>query len=195
MKLQHTLVFIRHGETDWNAEQRLQGQQDIPLNARGQRQARRNGEALLEAVPESAGFEFVTSPLIRARETMEIVRAAMGLPVEGYRIDQGLKEITFGSWEGFTLAELSKENAVAVATREADKWGYQPPRGESYAMLSERVRRWLESIDRDTVAVSHGAISRVVRGLIEGLSAAEIPLLDVPQDRVLVVRADTSRWH
>jgi probable phosphoglycerate mutase len=195
MKLRHTLVFIRHGETDWNVEHRLQGQQDIPLNDRGRLQARRNGETLLRAVPDVARFEFVTSPLVRARETMEILRAAMGLSAGGYRIDPGLKEITFGEWEGFTLAELSAKDAGAVVARESDKWGYQPPRGESYAMLSVRIRHWLESVERDTVAVSHGAVSRVIRGLLEGLRSEEIPLLDAPQDRFLVVRPDRAEWH
>jgi probable phosphoglycerate mutase len=195
MKLRHTLVFIRHGETDWNVEHRLQGQQDIPLNDQGRAQARRNGATLLASVPGVARFEFVTSPLIRARETMEILRKAMGLPVVDYRVDHGLKEITFGEWEGFTLAELSAKDAAAVVARESDKWGYQPPRGESYEMLSVRVRRWLESVERDTVAVSHGAVSRVIRGLIEGLSSEEIPLLDAPQDRFLVVHPDGATWH
>ena len=188
-------MFIRHGETDWNVEHRLQGQQDIPLNERGRAQARRNGETLSRALPEAAGFDFVTSPLMRARETMEIMREGMGLPRTGYRVDGGLTEITFGEWEGFTLAELSKEDAAAVVSREADKWGYEPPRGESYAMLSLRVRRWLESVDRDTVAVSHGAVSRVIRGLIGGLPTGEIPLLDAPQDRLLVVSGEGTSWH
>lgn len=195
MKLRHKLVFIRHGETDWNVEHRLQGQQDIPLNDRGRAQARRNGAALLEAVPGVAGFDFVTSPLGRARETMELLREAMGLPAPGYRIDHGLKEITFGEWEGFTLAELGLKDAAAVVAREGDKWGYQPPRGESYAMLALRIRRWLDTIDRDTVAVSHGAVSRVIRGFIEGLSSQEIPLLDAPQDRFLVVHCEGADWH
>ncbi len=195
MKLAHTLVFVRHGETDWNVQHRLQGQQDIPLNARGRIQARRNGEALLRALPDSRGFDFVTSPLQRARDSMELLRTGLGLAAAGYRVDPALREITFGEWEGFTLAELSEKDAVAVVSREADKWGYQPPRGESYAMLSERIARWLVSVDRDTVAVSHGAVSRVVRGLLGDIPSEEVPLLDAPQDKVLIFGAGTARWH
>lgn len=194
MRLAHTLIFVRHGETDWNAEHRLQGQQDVPINPRGRLQARRNGEVLGQALPEARGFDFVASPLIRARDTMEILREGMGLPSSGYRIDDGLREITFGEWEGFTLAELGERDADAVAAREADKWGYQPPRGESYAMLSERIGRWLGSVDRDTVAVSHGAVGRVVRGLLEDIPTEEIPILDAPQDQVLVVRGGSLQW-
>ncbi len=99
------LVFIRHGETDWNVEGRLQGRRDIPLNDTGRWQARRNGTAIMAAMPEAGGFDFVASPLSRSRETMEILRAAMGLPPQGYATDDRLKELTFGAWEGFTGEE------------------------------------------------------------------------------------------
>src|ERR1700730_17081630 len=92
------LVFIRHGETDWNAEGRLQGQRDIPLNDTGRAQARRNGTAIKAAMPEAVGFDFVASPLSRSRETMEIVRTAMGLAPESYATDDRLKELTVGAW-------------------------------------------------------------------------------------------------
>ena len=100
------IIFIRHGETDWNAEGRFQGQKDIPLNARGRAQARRNGETLIAAIPDVVEFDFVASPLYRTRETMEIARGAMGLDPAGYRTDPILKEITFGHWEGYTAPEL-----------------------------------------------------------------------------------------
>ena len=78
-----TLYFVRHGETDWNAERRYQGQTDIPLNDRGRAQSRRNGEALRAFLPHIAGADFVASPLGRARETMEILRDTLGLDPSG----------------------------------------------------------------------------------------------------------------
>ncbi|HEV7284349.1 MAG TPA: histidine phosphatase family protein, partial [Kaistia sp.] len=138
-----TLIFIRHGETDWNAEGRFQGQRDIPLNAHGRNQAQRNGRALAEQMPEAAGFDFVASPLERTRQTMEIARSAMGLDPSGYRLDPILKEITFGRWEGYTAPELMQRWPDLVAERDVDKWGFQPPQGESYAMLSVRIGTWL----------------------------------------------------
>ena len=74
-----TIYFIRHGETEWNAEARYQGQADIPMNARGRAQANRNGESLRPLLPAIATADYVASPLPRARETMEIVRGVMGL--------------------------------------------------------------------------------------------------------------------
>ncbi|BCP52530.1 phosphoglycerate mutase [Kaistia sp. 32K] len=180
------LVFIRHGETDWNAEGRFQGQRDIPLNARGRIQAQRNGRVLLERMPEAAGFDFVASPLERTRQTMEIARGAMGLDPSAYRLDPILKEITFGDWEGFTAPELEARWPEQVVAREGDKWGFVPPAGESYEMLSVRIGQWLESLDTDTVVVSHGGVCRVLRGLLLGLDKDTTPNLDVPQDRIFV---------
>lgn len=188
-----TFILIRHGETDWNVERRLQGQQDIPLNDNGRSQARRNGRAL-RSIPGIADFDFVASPLGRAVETMRLLRAELELEPDGFRTDPGLIEITFGGWEGFTLAELAVEQAENVRRRQADKWGYVPPGGENYEMLAKRVRSWLAAVDKDTVAVSHGAVARVVQGLLLQVPNAEIPQLPAPQDEVLVYRAGEARW-
>src|SRR4051794_1581913 len=106
MPIAPTIVFVRHGETDWNVAERLQGQRDIPLNDRGRAQTKRNGLAVAAAIPDIASYDFVSSPLIRSRETMEIARAAMGLDPADYSLDDRLREIAFGEWEGFTTAEL-----------------------------------------------------------------------------------------
>ena len=188
-----TLVLIRHGETDWNVERRLQGQQDIPLNENGREQAQRNGRAL-SGIAGVGAFDFVASPLGRAVETMRIMRAELGLDPEGFRTDPGLIEITFGDWEGFTLAELAVDEAESVRRRQADKWGYVPPRGESYEMLARRTRDWLAGVTRDTVAVSHGAVARVVQGFLFGLPDTEVPQLPSPQDKVLVYRDGKGEW-
>src|SRR5690242_255965 len=108
MKQVPTLVFVRHGETDWNVEGRLQGQRDIPLNANGRTQAKRNGEVIRDRMPEAATFDFISSPLSRTRETMEILRAAMGLFPATYEIDARLLEITFGELEGFTYRDIEE---------------------------------------------------------------------------------------
>ena len=194
LELAHRLYFVRHGETDWNRDSRLQGQQDIPLNDHGRGQARRNGVVLREHVDDVARFDFVASPLSRTRETMEIMRAAMGLDPSDYRLDDRLKEITFGEWEGVTPAELKAANPAGHAARRADKWGFAPPGGESYATLSERVRAWAESLSRDSVIVSHGGVSRVLRGMLLPIPTSEIPRLETPQDRVYAWRGGAGGW-
>ncbi|WP_421724600.1 histidine phosphatase family protein [Bauldia sp.] len=189
-----TLVFVRHGETDWNAEDRLQGQKDIPLNDRGRAQARRNGETLLAQFPDIAGYDFVSSPLSRTRETMEIVRVALGLDPASYRLDERLLEITFGDWEGFTIEELRATNPDSIAAREADKWMFRPPRGESYHLLAGRVGGWLGELERPTVAIAHGGVGRVVRHRLLGLGQRESAAMNCPQDRVLHLKDGQEAW-
>ena len=130
------VFYIRHGETDWNVTGRLQGRHDVPLNARGRAQAMHCGEILRELFARDgrnvAELDFVSSPLGRARTTMELARAPLGLPADGYRIEPQLAEIAFGEWEGFTIAQLHSRDPQRIAAREQDKWHFVPPGGESY---------------------------------------------------------------
>lgn len=189
------IYFVRHGETDWNAAARLQGQTDIPLNALGRRQAARNGMKLSELVPDLDAVDFVASPLARARETMEIVRSELGLPRPGFATDDRLKEVHYGTWEGRLWSELPGLDPDGFAAREADAFGWRPRGGESYADLAKRVAGWLPSLERDTVVVSHGGTSRALRGLLYRLPFADVPHLRVPQDKVLLLTAGDHAWY
>jgi len=104
------LYYIRHGETYWNREGRLQGRRDIPINANGRAQARRCGDVLRDlftrGAADPAQLDFVASPLGRARETMQLVRTTLDLDSQSYRVDARLTEVSFGAWEGFTTEEL-----------------------------------------------------------------------------------------
>ncbi len=172
----HRILFVRHGETDYNFAYRLQGQRDIALNALGREQASAIGAKLATLLPgelarlEATG-EFYASPLERTRETMELMRAAMGLPPSRYRLEPLLKELSFGAWEGLTWPEVdARDPAGARARCELDKWNFAPPGGESYAMLGERLRSWLAARKADCFVVSHGGVARVLMALIGGAS-------------------------
>jgi broad specificity phosphatase PhoE len=185
------LYYIRHGETDWNAEARLQGQREIPINAKGREQARHCGGILRDLFArdalDPAQFDFVASPLGRTRETMQIVRGELGLDPADYRMDDRLTEISFGKWEGFTLDELRRLSPAAVDEREADKWGFTPPEAESYRTMSLRVIAWYRDLARDSVVVAHGG---VLRGLLVQLglsSSVEAPFLDITQGVVFAI--------
>lgn len=160
------IYYIRHGLTDWNLEQRLQGRHDVPLNAAGCAQAACCAEILQELFrrdhrrPESV--DYVSSPLVRARKTMEIVRATLGLEPVGYTVEGQLAEIAFGEWEGLTYSEVVARDKHVIAERESDKWGFMPAGGESYAQVAVRIRRWYESLDRDTVVAAHGGTARAL---------------------------------
>jgi probable phosphoglycerate mutase len=190
-----SLYFVRHGETDWNRAQRYQGRRDIPLNDTGRSQARRNGRVLAEALGAAAGsLDYVASPLLRARETMELVRTELALPAAGYRTDDRLSEIHYGHWEGQLWSELPRTDPEGYAARQADPWSWQPTGGESYRMLSQRVALWLADMHRDAVVVAHGGVSRALRGLVLRLEGADVTRLPVPQDKVLLVQDGSIRW-
>jgi probable phosphoglycerate mutase len=174
------VYFIRHGQTAWNAAGRFQGTQDIPLNDLGRKQAANAGEVLAELLVRDghavSSFAFVSSPLARARHTMDLVRGRLALPQDGYAIDDRLREIGYGHWEGSTLAEMQASHPEVFAQREIDKWGVPPPGGESYATVTLRMRDWLESLLADTVAVAHGGTMRalmVATGIATPAEASE----------------------
>jgi broad specificity phosphatase PhoE len=179
------LYFVRHGETDWNAERRLQGRRDIALNALGRKQAARCGALLGNLLAVSGAtpqqFAFTASPLSRARETMEILRAELGVPPQDYTTDARLAELSFGTWEGLTYKEVRALDRSVLATRERDKWNFQPPGGESYAQLLVRVREWHDGMTGDAIVVAHGGVARVLLVLYAVKPLAEAPLGDVAQ--------------
>jgi broad specificity phosphatase PhoE len=190
-----TLYFVRHGETDWNVAQRYQGQRDIPINATGRIQAKRNGAVLCKLLGvHAASLDYVSSPLLRATETMEIIRRELSLPAQGFRTDGRISEIDYGHWAGQLWNDLPLVDANGFKARAADPWDWQPRDGESYHMLSDRVALWLAEVKRDTIATAHGGVSRVLRGLVLRLETNSIPLLEVPQDKVLVVSAGSAHW-
>ena len=192
------LYVIRHGQTDWNAERRMQGQKDIDLNAVGREQARGNGLLLKELLGDKiVNYDFVASPLSRTRETMEIVRAAAGLTPGEYRTDERLVEVCFGDWEGSTLKELKLTQPERLAERNLAKWDFIPPGedAESYEILSWRIGSWLQSVSTPTVCVAHGGVIRALFRLIADISKEEAEG-EIPQDRILQINLEykTIGW-
>jgi broad specificity phosphatase PhoE len=193
----YPLVYIvRHGQTAWNAEFRLQGQADTDLNTLGCRQACQNGHRLAELLQNPEGFDFVASPMKRTRETMERIRAAMKLDPRAYRTDPRLVEVNFGDWQGFTFAELETRYPGATRSRALDKWNFQPPGegAESYQMLLERVKPWFDALNRQTVCVTHGGVMRSVFRFVFGLAEDEAANLEIRQDRVLKLEGKSLEW-
>jgi probable phosphoglycerate mutase len=191
---QPTIYFVRHGETDWNAEARLQGQRDVPLNDFGRVQAEEAGTRLRGLVQRYEDLAFVASPLSRTRETIERLRHTIGLPPGEYRTDERLRELSFGRWEGLTWKEVRRADPKGAAGRERDKWAYAPPGGESYAMLAERVAPALAELTHDTVLVAHGGVARAVLALRCNVPRAEAPLVDIWQGRILVIEGSRHVW-
>lgn len=148
-----TLLLVRHGETDWNADGRLQGHTDRPLSDYGRRQARQLASEL-----EAEELEAIySSDLARARETADIVGEQLGLPVE---LEPDLREKDWGNWEGLSLVERDRVEFV----------------GESTEAHQERTLRALRRIaeghpgDSRVLVVTHGGSMRRVQVAAMGLA-------------------------
>ncbi|HEX4295636.1 MAG TPA: histidine phosphatase family protein [Rhizomicrobium sp.] len=184
-----TLYFSRHGETEANIQKRFQGHTvNTPLTKRGLKQAKTLAKILKAHADDPAALKYVCSPLHRTRETMEIVRTHLHLPPKGYKTDKRIEEIDLGVWDGLTHEEARALDPKAFDRREKDKWNVRVPGGEDYADVADRAERWVKSIKHDTFAISHGAFTRILRGLFLGLSAEEMSALDEPQGVVFRVR-------
>ncbi len=191
----YRILFIRHGETAYNAEGRLQGQKDIPLNGKGREQAAAVGRMLAKTMRDDvlaleARSAFYASPLVRTRETLEIARTIMGLEPQRYTTDAGLMELTFGEWEGLTWPEVEARDAAGAGQREKDKWRFVPPGGESYAELAERIAAWLGRHEGDLFLASHGGVARVLMYLLAGLDADTAASANIYQGRALTFDKD-----
>ena len=173
-----TLYFARHGETEANVERRFSGKKGTPLTPRGRAQAHAVGLALKRDVPGFMALDYVASPLARARVTMEIVRGVLGLPPDGYRLEPRIEEIDLGLWDQLTDAEARALDPAYFDRRAADKWNLPAPGGENYEEVAARLSGWVDGLAADTFAVSHGAATRILRGLFAGLDAARMSALD-----------------
>jgi probable phosphoglycerate mutase len=148
------LALLRHAETEWSAEKRLQGQTDVPLGTAGRR-------ALSDcAIPDEwSAMQVVSSPLARCLESAECLR------VVNLRIEPRLTEMSWGEWEGRSLSELREELGDSMRANEARGLDFQPPRGESPRLVWTRIQPWLAEIARQgapTLAISHRGVVRVV---------------------------------
>lgn len=178
--------FARHGETDWNREQRYQGSKDIPLNRKGQMQADSNGILLREMLErdgvDPASLNWFASPLSRASETMDRMRAAFDVELPPVIHDKRLIEISFGAFEGRLHAEIAREQtALAPGERDESYWHFRPQDGENYDDVAVRLLDFARELTHHSVVVAHGGVLRVLWHLVEGTSRKEVMNWPPPQ--------------
>lgn len=179
-----TILLVRHGETRWNLDRRYQGRFDSPLTARGMAQARAIGR-LLAALPEAAAAPIVASPQGRAYRTAAIIHERLRA-VGPIAVDDRLRELSLGSWDGLTYAEIEARWPGIFAADGHHEWYFRSPDGESYEAFEIRLSDWLGALDRSrpVIVVAHGLVSRMLRGFCAGLPRDVALSLPVPQDRV-----------
>jgi probable phosphoglycerate mutase len=160
-----TLVaLLRHGDTAWSAEGRIQGRRDVPLSAAGR-------AALVDfRLPaQCRQMRVITSPLSRCTETAALIGAANAAR------DERLLEMSWGEWEGRVLAELRGELGEAMQANEARGWDFRPAGGESPREVLARVRGWLRQCDGPTLAVTHRGVIRAIFAAATGWDMRGVP--------------------
>lgn len=184
-----TIYVMRHGETVGNVAGRLQGSRyDSPLTALGRAQARACADVLASLLAGQPAPQFVASPVGRARQTMEIVLGRLRRDPMAYLTDPLTAELDFGAWSGLTRPDAKRRDPDRWQARQADKWNVAPPGGEAYDDVARRARSWLATVGQDTVLVSHGGFSRVLRGVYLGQSPAAMLALPEPHDSLFRLR-------
>jgi len=191
------LYFIRHGKTDWNEQQKLQGQQDIPLNALGRRQA----QAVAERLQREAFDVLYTSDLSRAYETASAINVHHGLTIVK---DPRLRERSFGCFEGFTVEQSRRRYPDLRAAYERDKLNFRIPGGESRLEFIFRVGDFFEALrrqhsDQTVVVVAHGGVmgsivSHVISRKLGFDPPRFVPLFSVENCSISQLRYHGEQW-
>ena len=177
------LALLRHGPTAWNAEKRLQGRADEPLSVEDEEQVR-----LWSLPPEAAGFRWLTSPLLRARRTAELI----GVDAE---IEPAAIELDFGSWEGRRLSEIRAEDPAGTEANEARGLDFTPPGGESPRDVQARLLPLLARLTaegRDSGIVTHKGVIRALLSLATGWPMVDKPPVKLFWDRVHLFELETD---
>ncbi|TXH35986.1 MAG: histidine phosphatase family protein [Rhodospirillaceae bacterium] len=158
------IYLLRHGETDWSQDGRLQGQLDSPLTESGRRQARQLGALLAAHLAGAATpMNCQVSPLGRAQETANLIRAEAGRLLAPEQITEPrLSEIGFGDWEGLTFDEIEADWEDLIDQYDDLDWLFDAPNGEGYERALARIQSWLDDQSGPVIAVSHGLTSQLI---------------------------------
>ena len=179
------IYLLRHGQTEFNREGRLQGALDSPLTDLGRAQAASMGARLKARIGDLKGWLLQSSPLGRARQTAEIVRAALG--ANEIVIEPRLREITLGAWDGLTGIDIDEQYPGVRDGAGRYDWMARAPGGESFEALTARVNDWLgEALadPRPRIAVSHGVTGRAMCALVLGTTLEGVRVGATPQDSI-----------
>jgi broad specificity phosphatase PhoE len=176
------IYLLRHGQTRYNAEQRLQGRCNSELTAKGEAQAIAMGARLREQLSDPASWTVYASPLGRARQTAQLVCQQLGLDGERIVWDERLVELGMGEWESCRVPDLLEDHPELDISK--PDWYLQAPAGEDFHSIQRRAQGWLmdPATAECAVVISHGLLGATLRGLYADLDYAATWRQDLPQD-------------
>ncbi|WP_047396818.1 histidine phosphatase family protein [Chitinibacter sp. ZOR0017] len=176
-----TIYLLRHGQTELNAQRRMQGHCDSPLTSLGQAQARAMGRTLRTLITEPASWQLAVSPLGRAQHTAQLVCAELGLPAAHPHTDARLIEVGFGDWEMQAVEPLHAQNPELA---QRPDWHFAAPNVEPMAAVQARIAALLAdpALPAQLIIVAHGLLGRFIRGAYAQLPLDEMLQQEMPQD-------------
>ncbi|MFV0596006.1 histidine phosphatase family protein [Shewanella sp.] len=179
--INRTIYLLRHGQTQFNAELRLQGHCNSPLTELGELQAQTLGYVLSEYVQHAEDWAFYVSPLGRAVQTAEIICQQIGFPIARLQQDERLKELGLGDWEQQRVPQIKQKQPEL---NDLADWYTHAPNAESFASISERIKDWLQDpmVPERVIIVSHALSGAVFRGIYANLDYHELWAQEMPQD-------------
>jgi probable phosphoglycerate mutase len=165
------ILVCRHGETQWNIQKRKQGRMDSPLTLRGIGQGVVLANKLQELVDLDSS-NIVCSPLFRTMQYASIICETNDIMYKRVCFDERLMEHSFGEWEGLNEQEIEERFPGMVKDREHDWWDFVVPSGESYCILEDRLRPFVDDLDPDKnhILITHEMVSKVLRKILFNLS-------------------------
>lgn len=187
------LVIIRHGETDWNVEHRLQGQGSVPLNVQGHFQAGRLGEYFVQNPPRAQVM--YCSDSLRTQQTALLINRKLDLPIH---YDKRLREIDVGQWQGLNSAEVEAWDPERRKAFLEDPFTVSCPDGENYTQLGIRGSEAFQEIaqnhpDEQVLIVSHGALIRY--SILRLIPNAELAGHTLNTSLTTLIYDENNGWH
>ena len=183
------IFVLRHGQTQFNAEQKLQGHCNSPLTPKGLAQAHGVGATLSEYL-KGRTYTVYASPLGRAVQTANIVCEEVGHSSSKIIEDDRLKEFSLGQWEQTTIPSLVEAKPDLLSDRD---WYLKAPNAESYQSVKSRLQSWLSDLPEtgDIVVVSHALTGAVLRGTLLNMTYDQVWQQDLPQDAFFMIENNT----
>jgi len=181
-----TIILLRHGETHWNRQQRIQGHGDSPLTLKGIEQAKAYGRAI-QPLLGAGQWRLVSSPLSRCMQTSAILCEVAGLDFAAVTRDARIKEVSTGEYSGRLKAEFQPGQ---LGGNGRQSWFFHCPGGETHDHMVARLSAWLGELGASdhVVAVSHGIAGKILRGLYAGWDPDHALAQDSPQDALFLLR-------
>lgn len=188
-RISHPLIFVRHGETPWNAEGRYQGKTDTLLSPKGAQQAFENAR-MIEHYLDHIGYKpeqvtLVSSPLQRAQQTADLIaKSNNGFPPVIQ--NPAFSELSQGRWEGLTSQEVKDRFYEERKSRKKDRWHFKPKGGESMADRHHTIEQVLLALNPATIVVTHSVVLRIIWHILGGLQQEEASKAEIPHVGLLI---------